>query len=141
MTLSLKNPGASQFPPSGWPYRDPKTGMDFNGYQGSPQIIAVKIAEHRRANPKFYPGNEGQNVESIVQEIYAAKFAVAPWMFKGQPDRNPVYQSATQSQPSNERVNGAACSCGSTEYIPVYCPTCSGRRITGRKCASCGKSA
>ena len=140
MTLSLKNPKSSQFPPSGWNFSDPKTGMSFNGYQGSPEMIAVKVAEHRRANPKFYPGNEGQNVQNIVQEIYAAKHAKMPWLFRGEPDLNTA--AAYPSQPDNAPVakTSAACSCGATEVKPVYCPTCSGKRVTGYTCIGCGKS-
>jgi hypothetical protein len=136
MSLQLKNATASQFPPSGWPFSDPKTGMKFNGWEGTPQMQAVKIAAHRRANPKFYPDGAGQDSNAIIQELYQQKFSSAPWLFVGQPDKDPAQG---QSQGATIII-GEKCSCGSTEWIPEYCKTCSGRRVIGRKCASCGRT-
>lgn len=138
MSLRLKNATASQFPQGGWPFEDPLTKRKFNGWEGTPQMIAVKVAEHRRANPQLYPDGKGQDLNSIVQEIYAQKVRVMPWLFTGYPDKNPAYPS----QPAAKAVviKGEKCTCGATEFKPVYCPTCSGRRITGYVCASCGKA-
>jgi len=138
--LSLKKP-SNQFPDGGgWGFVDPKTGMKFNGYEGSPQMIAVKIAAHRAANPKLYPNGHGQNPESIVQEIYQQKADKMPWLFRGFPDKNPA--AAYPSAPDNAPVakTSAACSCGATEVKPVYCQVCSGRKVTGYTCIGCGKS-
>lgn len=138
MSLTLKNATASQFPAGGWPFEDPLTKRKFNGWEGSPQMIAVKVAEHRRGNPTFYPDGKGQDVGGIIQEIFAQKVKVAPWLFTGHPDRDVAYPSQPKGSPVT--IRGEKCSCGATEFEPVYCPTCSGRRITGYKCRSCGKS-
>ena len=139
MSLRLKNASASQFPPGGWPFTDPKTGRKFNGWEGTPQMIAVKVVEHRRANPSLYPDGAGQDVNAIIQEIFAQKVKAMPWLFTGFPDQGPgAYPS--QPAPASVSIRGEKCSCGATEFKPVYCPTCSGRRIIGYTCASCGKS-
>lgn len=136
--LTLKNSSSSQFPPGGYPFIDPKTGMKFNGWEGSPQMIAVKVAEHRRGNPTFYPDGAGQDTNGIIQEIFAQKMKSMPWLFVGQPDQGP---QPYPSEPASQAVTilGDKCGCGSTEYEPIYCPTCSGKRITGYKCKSCGR--
>ncbi len=139
MSLKLKNASASQFPPEGWPFTDPKTGMRFNGWEGTPQMIAVKIQAHRAANPKFYPDGAGQDANAIIQEIFMQKVQRMPWLFSGYPDKDPSYPS--QPVARETIVKGAACSCGCTEFIAEYCKTCSGARIVGRKCKSCGKAA
>ncbi len=133
--LRLKNATASQFPQGGWPFTDPRTGMKFNGWEGSPMMQAVKIAAHRGANPSKWPDGTGQDLNSIVQELYAQKFSVMPWLFLGQPDKDPSYPS----NPATVLVNGEKCSCGNTQFTPIYCATCSGKRITGYKCSGCGK--
>ncbi len=139
MSLILKNSTSSQFPPGGYPFTDPKTGRKFNGWEGTPQMIAVKVAEHRRANPSLYPDGAGQDINGIIQEIFAQKFKVMPWLFRGQPDQGP---GAYPSQPATEPVTirGEKCSCGATEFTPEYCKTCSGSRVVGMKCKSCGKA-
>ncbi len=137
MSLVLKNATASQFPPQGWPFTDPRTGMKFNGWEGSPPMQAVKIAAHRRANPHKWPDGEGQDTNGIVQELYAQKFASMPWLFVGQPDKDPTYRPNREA--TSVTISGEKCSCGATEFKPVYCKTCSGKRITGYTCASCGK--
>ncbi len=139
--LVLKNSQQSQFPPfGGWSFVDGKTGQRFNGWEGDQFAIARKVIEHRKANPKIYePGTEG-DVNSVVQQIFQQKHAQAPWLFRGNPDQGP---GAYPSQPAAREtiVKGAACSCGCTEFIAEYCKTCSGARIVGRKCKSCGKAA
>lgn len=138
MSLRLKNATASQFPRDGWPFEDPITKRKFNGWEGSPKMIAEKVAEHRRGNPKLYPNGAGQNINEIVQEIFAQKVKVMPWLFQGYEDKLPVYPSQQPAKPVT--IKGDKCSCGATEFEAIYCPTCSGRRVTGYKCKSCGKA-
>ncbi len=137
MSLRLKNSTSSQFPPDGYPFVDAKTGMKFNGWEGNPQSQAVRIAAHRAANPRHYPDGAGQDVNGIIQELFEQKAKKMPWIFVGFADQHPA-----QPYPNNTAtviVNGEKCSCGNTQFTPIYCATCSGKRITGYKCASCGK--
>ncbi len=139
MSLKLKNASASQFPENGWPFTDPRTGMKFPGWEGSPDMQSVKIAAHRAANPKLWPNGEGQDRGGIIQELFAQKVRTHPYLFVGYPDKDPSYRS--QPEARETIVKGSACSCGCTEFIAEYCRTCSGNRIVGRKCKSCGKAA
>ncbi len=140
MNYALKNP-AMQFPPGGFGFVDPRTKRVFNGWEGTAPMQAVKIIEHRRGNPKIYPPEEGQwfDQKSVTIEVLAQKFKEMPHLFLGQPDKDPSYPS--QPVARETIVKGAACSCGCTEFIAEYCKTCSGARIVGRKCKSCGKAA
>jgi hypothetical protein len=140
MNYVLKSSSSSQFPPNGgWGFIDPRTGMRFNGWEGDQFAIARKVIEHRRANPKVWPQDEVGDQNSVVQEIFKQKHATTPWLFRGEPDQNSgAYPSATQTQ--EQTILGEKCTCGSVEYEPVYCKTCSGKRIVGTKCKSCGRS-
>ncbi len=137
MSLQLKNPNGS-FPPGGWGFVDPKTGFKCNGWEGTPSMHAVKIIQHRRSNPKFYPPTEPQafDMPSIVQEIYAQKAKTHAHLFVGYPD---VIPSMSHSAPKAMVSPTHVCPCGSTSWDPIYCKTCAGHRITGYKCHSCGK--
>ncbi len=138
--MSLLQPkNNNQFPPGGFGFEDPKTGFKCVGYEGTPQMHAVKIRDHRRANPKFYPTGEGHwfDLNSIVQEIYQQKVRTHPYLFKGYPDKGPPIVK----QDNSESIISPTvfCECGSNEWEVQYCRSCSGKRITGRKCKKCGK--
>jgi hypothetical protein len=135
MSLKLKKP-SGQFPPGGWPFTDPRTKFTCNGFEGTPDMQAVKIIAHRRANPHIYPPAEGQwfDRQSVAQEVMAQKYATNPELFVGggqpapKPKRKKIEHPISMCQ-----------HCGSTDWEPVYCPTCGGKRLTGYKCKQCGK--
>jgi len=139
--LILKNSTASQFPGNGgWGFKCPKTGMQFNGWEGNWEHIARKVIKFREDNPKTFASSEIGDLNSVVQEIFKQKHSTMPWLFRGEPDQGP---GAYPSQPAAQQpmiVKGEKCACGSTEFEAIYCPTCSGRKITGYKCRSCGRS-
>ena len=139
MTLLQPKQSNGGFPQGGWPYVDPKTGFKCNGWEGTPQMHAVKIIAHRRANPNFYPPSEGQwfDPASVVQEIYQQKVKTHPHLFKGYSDNAP--QMNAQPTPKTMVSPTIVCACGSNEFEPQYCKTCGGNRINGYKCSKCGK--
>lgn len=138
MILQLKNSNANQFCQGGWPFVDPKSGFKCNGYEGTPKMHANKIIAHRRANPTLFPPNDASlfDVNSVIQEIYQQKFQTHPQLFVGQPG----YTVLKMEKPAkkNYQPNSKCPKCNSPDFEPVYCPTCTGRRITGYKCKSCG---
>ncbi len=137
MTLLQPKSSNGGFPQDGWPFTDPKTGFKINGWEGTPQMHAVKIRDHRRANPKHYPAGEPQwfDTASIIQEIYGQKVKTHPHLFRGYPDAGPQQTS----QPRSLVAPTTQCTCGSNEFEPILCLTCGGHRIKGYKCKSCGK--
>ncbi len=136
MTYILKNPNRDQFPPGGFPYVDPKTGMRFSGFDGTVHHIAQQVSNHRRANPNLYPVGEHHwfDLNYIVQQIYEQKAGVQPWLFVGFPDQTPSATHIPQKTPEM-----GYCICGGSEVEEILCSTCGGRRVTGYKCKSCGK--
>jgi hypothetical protein len=139
--MSLLQPKQSNggFPPNGWPFTDPKTGFKCNGWEGTPQMHAVKIIQHRRANPGVYPPGESQwfDAAAVIQEIYKQKASTHPHLFRGYPDGP---RMVTREQKGSIVVSPTLiCGCGSNEWEELYCKTCAGRRITGYKCRKCGK--
>lgn len=138
MMLKLKQPNA-QFPAGGFGFTDPRTKRVWNGYEGTPQMTAVSIVQHRQANPTLYPPSETQwfDVLMVIQEIYAYKFQTMPELFVGY--GGPPITIAAVTSPAAQPPSGLVCSCGSTSFSPVYCATCGGQKIKSWKCNSCGK--
>lgn len=138
MSLRLKKPSNS-FPHNGWPFKDPKTGFICNGYEGTPEMHAVKIIAHRRANPHIYPPSEAHwfNQIAVREEILVQKHATNPELFVGEPDKAitvKVRAAKTVDTP------GSTCTCGALDWEPTYCKTCSGKKVNGFKCRKCGKT-
>lgn len=135
MTLRLKNPNA-QFPPGGWPFKDERTGFKVGEYEGTPQMQAEKVIKNRRANPHIYPTSEGHwfSRDAVVQEIYRNKFKTHAYLFAGQPDK------AAGTTQAKVEVAASICACGASDWEPIYCPTCSGKKIKSYKCRKCGAS-
>lgn len=137
MIYQLKNPNSS-FPQYGWPFTDPRTGFICKGYEGTPTMHAVKIINHRRANPHVYSKDEPQwfDTQSVVQEIYAQKAATHPHLFRGFDDAMVTIQNVNNRQALAPTVK---CKCGAQDFDPIFCKTCGGRKVTGYRCKSCGK--
>ena len=137
--LILKNSTASQFPGNGgWGFICPRTGNRFNGWEGNWEHIARKVIKFREDNPKTFTAAEVGDLNSVVQEIFKQKHATMPWLFRGEPNQDSgAYPSATQTQ--EQTIHGEKCSCGATTFKPRFCTTCSGKRIVGYTCSSCGK--
>jgi len=136
MTLVLKNPSPSQFPPGGWCFRDNRTGWTIKGsacFEHNASLLADKIIKHRRANPHIYKSGEVDFFDHnlVIQEIYAYKKATHPDLFVGHDA--PVKRSIPTIAPASKCPT-----CGGNEFEPTYCPTCGGRKINGYKCKSCG---
>lgn len=138
MIYQLKNANANQFPPGGWGFKDKRTGFECKPHEGTPAMHAVKIIANRKGNPHFYPPGEPQwfDASMIIQEIYAQKAATHPYLFKGHSD----VQIIPRTQRSEVITDKPCPSCGGTEWELTFCKTCAGRRVTGKKCKSCGKS-
>jgi hypothetical protein len=118
----------------GYPYTDPKTGMKFDGFDAGgfgDQVLRVRA--HRVANPKIYlPGDVALTVEYIANQIDEYQCL--------RHGNNPRYcldenQPALPASVASDR----ACSCGE-KLNPVYCPTCSGQKITHYICPKCGRT-
>lgn len=142
MILSLKCP-TCQFPTDGFAFTDPRTKRTWPGYEGTPAMTAEKIKIHRQGNPTIYPPEEKQHFDKnlIIQEIYQQKFLKMPWLFNGQPGEVqmdvPVVNQTISTQPIKSSLG--PCACGSETVYPIMCQTCGGVKVTGYRCASCGK--
>lgn len=135
MHLKLKN--SKNTLPSGMPFVDPRTGRSFDAYQMGLNETIRGIINHRSKNPTFYPESEGRWFDPIMvrQEVLRVAYEKRPDLFK-QLDGEPIIQVAPVVNSKDPVCNN----CGSLSLEPIYCPTCSGKRITGYKCNNCGKA-
>lgn len=133
MSLSLKNPNRDAFPPGGFGFVDPKTQMRFNGWEGTYEMTAQKVVEHRRANPTMYPPTDGPSFDlgEVIQEIFRQKFASMPWLFNGGGEQPGTHEAASKIPELGH------CLCGESKVEPIYCASCGGSRITGYRCVAC----
>lgn len=123
--------------PAGIVFTDLRTGRVFNPYQDGLDMTVRKIIEHRAANKTYYPATESGWFDAVAvrQEVLRVVQRSRPDMFQeyiGGPI--PPVRSAVAPLPGPK-----LCECGSDKFDPVYCPTCSGQRVTGWKCTKCGK--
>lgn len=117
-------------PPSGWFFIDPKTGMRFDGNAILYDEQVAKIIKHRQANPNVYPATDVKalSVKDVADELDAFTC--------NRLGNNPHF--CISAQPNPAKVGARYCpKCGSG-MIEKLCPTCSGHRITGYRCTSCG---
>lgn len=140
MTLIPKNQNAPFPPQGGYSFTDARTGMRFDGLHSNAQGTALKVIAHRNANPNLYPEGGGDPA-SVLQEIYAQKFATHPHLFVGQ-------EPAPQPQPTKktqvvtvhpQAAAGRPCSCGANDWSAVYCKACGPGKISGYVCKKCGR--
>ena len=121
------------FPPGGYPFTDPRTGMKFNGAEATFDQQVNKIIQHRLINPKVYPPDDTQWITVPY---------VAAELDKFQCDRlgnDPRFCTGPAATVQYFKLAGKFCdSCGGT-LAEVLCPTCGGRKVTGWKCQICQK--
>ncbi len=132
MPLIPRTPTAPFPAGGGFGFTDPRTLMPFDGMMGNAETTAQAIIKHRRGNPNKYDPTEAGlfDLDSVVQEIYAQKQKTHPHLFIGGPEL------AAGVPPQAASV----CTCGSTEFEPIYCATCgSGKSVVvGQRCKKCG---
>ena len=136
MGLNLKN--NKKIIPAGVPFTDERTGRVFDAYQMGLRETVKAIIQHRSSNPTFYPSGDAKwfDVVEVRQEVLREVYKKRPDLFVGfNASSSPQRVMVSASKPAAP----STCQCGSTEFDPVYCPTCSGRRVTGFKCQNCGK--
>ncbi len=134
------------FPAGGFGFKDPRTNRTFDGMSADLTMQAREIIAHRMANPAIYPAHESSHFSlvDVIGEITRQVCQRSPASCYD--DRNSV--RSTPVPPSVRRnpativvqAPSSVCrACGSGEWEPVYCKVCSGKKLTGYKCKSCGK--
>jgi hypothetical protein len=141
MGVRLKKPNG-EFPPGGSTFSDPHTGMLFPGDGVDLHTQSLKVADHRRANPRIYsPDKEIHFDHKAIQgEILIQMCARNPQWCEDDARPGEAYPFVP-AEPSKEivRKQGKKCvKCGGFDFEPVYCRSCGGRKIASYKCLTCG---
>lgn len=120
--------------PGGIIYQDPRTPtakwMDDHTFldERTAQVIAF-----RAANPIIYPEAEWTNPAFVRQQIVDYNCQ------RIGNDPNYCQEVTPRAAVSAVAVAARICPDCNVEIVPKYCPTCSGRRITGYECPTCKK--
>lgn len=129
------------WPPNGFGFTDPRTNRKFDGMSADLTLQARNIQEHRLANPRFYPPHESGflSLENIIQEIVGQVCLRSPSFCYNDEESTVRRQNQPLSNLPVEPPRTDCARCGSKDFDPIYCPTCSGQRLTGYRCKQCGK--
>lgn len=125
------------WPTNGFPFTEPKTGKLFDGMSADLRLQAQNVIQHRKANPNIFPPNDlglfdQHNVErQIINQICAARPEAC------YDDSLP--EIMTQPQQSIAPASKKCFKCGSSDLEPIYCKTCSGKRILAYRCKACNQ--
>lgn len=133
MPLQLKNKG-TQWPPSGYPYVDGRTGKKFDGMSADLDMQVKNVLTHRQANPRIYPPDQAEflNPASVRQELVNYICSLKPELC-GQPEVK------TQTNLVVPQPNKVCPKCQGTVFKANYCQTCgSGNKIKSWSCVACG---
>ena len=123
------------FPPRGYPYTDPRTGMKFE--HGDFKDVVGQIIKHRQANPRFYPKSEPiyfdfGSVSNELDDATCSRLNNNPkWCESGDPI--PISTDGLELMLMPNKCQRCGCSQG-YQYL---CPTCSGRRVLYYICRDC----
>ncbi len=126
------------FPPSGYIYTDPRTGMTFDG-NGGFDFTVHAIAMHRKANPKLYPPDDLKELDqdyiaTLLEQYTCARLNNSSQWCK----RSDGVVIMKIKEPGDVITLKVPCpNCGGTMGTERLCSTCSGRRVTGYVCNQC----
>lgn len=120
--------------PSGCAFTEPKTGKVFDAYEQGILNTVSNIIQHRMSNKAIFPRDNPNlfDPREVIQEVFEAAHAKRPELFVG------FDAVVVNGVPSiNLKPLTACAACGSSDYEPEYCPTCSGKRQIGWRCVRC----
>jgi predicted RNA-binding Zn-ribbon protein involved in translation (DUF1610 family) len=123
----------TRFPPNGYPFQDPRTGLKFDAMSGGLDDRVTQVIKHRRANPNIYPQTD-------------PKYLDVDWV------RLEIIDYICQQVPSNcnngivpkpvinviELPTTPCPSCGQVSWSAAFCRTCGSGKISSYKCMNCG---
>lgn len=121
-----------EFPPGGFPFQDPKTGVQFNGLEaGGFNDQVRKIIAHRLANAKLYPNGNAFDFDSVAMELEIHQCQRL--------GNNPKYCRDTEHRTVQHQasIGNPICPLCKKPMSERYCPSCSGKKLIGWRCERC----
>lgn len=138
MRLISRNP---PFPAGGYPYYDPRTGIRYNGLEGTFDDITRKIQADRKRNVRLYPPDEQQG--KFLDLVFIGKQLDGYQCARL--GNNPRWCTDGNGQVINRNyslgsLSEKICPDCKIQLNEKVCPTCGGRRVTGYVCPKCGRT-
>lgn len=141
MGVRLKNPNGP-YPPQGYIFSDPHTAMQFTDEGIDLHSQALKVIEHRKANPNIYKESDAIrfDVEEVKKEIVIQVCSRQPSYCEDESRPGVPYPAPPEpAQHEIHRQQGKTCvKCGGSEFTAIMCRTCGGSRVQSYKCNKCG---
>ncbi len=120
-------------PPGGVIYDDPRTpAAKWSDDHTWPTERAQQIITFRLANPNIYPEPEWTNTDFVLAQVMEFNCR------RLGNDPNWCIETSKPAPAPAAAPLSRLCECGGT-LTEKLCATCSGKRVTGYKCAKCGK--
>ena len=121
--------------PGGFMYQDPRTpAMKWDDTHSFLEDRVREVITFRAANPSLYPEPEWTNslyVRAQIETYNCERLGN---------DGRYCIEDAPPAPSAPSIVAPRISPCCSVEIVPVFCPTCSGRKITHYKCPNCDKT-
>lgn len=124
------------WPPGGFPFVDPKSGMAFEPMSADLQLQTQNVIKHRRANPSIYPPSDKTAFDPL-----AVQREIIEYICRVRPSNctETVRQAKSYFVVEPGPPHGKKClKCQSENLVATYCKSCGGRKITSWKCTQCG---
>lgn len=127
------------YPPGGYPFVDPRTGMKFNGMEAGFYEQVSKIQRHRLANPNLYPRNEVgylgyNNIATELDQYQCARLGNHP-QFCSDSAAAPTTRPGRELRTQPSDVNCPRCG---NRMVGVGCQTCVSFKLQHYHCNACG---
>lgn len=122
------------FPPGGYEFKDPRTGMTFNGHEANFQQQISNIIRHRQGNPKIYPPGEVGFMDRVNIANELSEFNCA--RLKNDPAYCMDGKIRVAAKDVGDTVGKPCPKCGEP-LREKLCSTCLGRRVIGLICLKC----
>lgn len=119
----------TRWPPGGYPFKDGKTGKNFDPMAGDITERVRQVQAYRRANPHIFTDQNELDSSGIRTEIIAYICTHNPSICVG---------DIVAALPNPEAPRSPKCpKCSATDATPKYCPTCGGSKIDYYTCNQC----
>lgn len=120
-------------PPGGFVFTDPRVPAKKFGKGGGKDDLDNEVLEWRLLNPQVYPPSEPK---FLTREHVSAETHTYNCNRLG---NNPKYCKDDNAPKVRSIAGSTTCPACGGALAPVYCATCSGKKIKGYTCQNCKK--
>jgi len=128
-----------QMPPGGFSFHDRITGKSYNDTHTLFADRVREIIRDRLANKRLFTDANATDFNAVAKELSLQTCGRLKNSLRYCTDGTPQKPKSAVSELPVKKQTGVCVACGSDNVEPIYCPTCTGKRIIRYKCLVCLK--